>query len=127
MSAKLSSILANSLRIANITMYFGCGCGFGWRKPKRGYTTSGNEFPPRIIKTTEEYSPVQRATSARFYKSRQVYIDRSMTPSPEPIVSEEEGIGELGATLVIWSPNQRCCNEMVVLGFNHYTNWPKKA
>jgi hypothetical protein len=64
-------------------MFFGCGCGFGW--PKKG----SDEFndPPTLTKTIEDHSPtVGTATLARFFKSKQVHIDRSMSPSPESMV-----------------------------------------
>jgi hypothetical protein len=59
-------------------------CGFGW--PKKG----SDEFddPPTLIKIIEEdHSPtVGTATLARFFKSKQVYIDRLMSLSLELMV-----------------------------------------
>ena len=64
-------------------MFFGCGCGFVW--PKKG----SDEFddPLTLIKTIEDHSPtVGTATLVRFFKSKQVHIDRSMAPSPESMI-----------------------------------------
>lgn len=86
-------------------MFFGCGCGFG--RPKKG----SDEFddPPTLIKTIEEedHSPtVGTATLVRFFKSKQVHIDRSMSPSPESMVKsgaqERTGNWEEGLAKTAW-------------------------
>ncbi|KAH7111071.1 hypothetical protein B0J11DRAFT_512247 [Dendryphion nanum] len=64
-------------------MFFGCGCGFGW--PKKG-SEELNDLPT-LVKSIEDHSPtVGKASLARFFKPKQVYIDRSMSPSPEFMV-----------------------------------------
>jgi hypothetical protein len=71
-------------------MFVGCGCGFGW--PKKGSVDMENANLPYIIKSIEDHSPtVGKATLAQFFKSKQVHMDRSMSPSPESTV---EGVHE---------------------------------
>jgi hypothetical protein len=66
-------------------MFFGCGCGFGW--PKKGSADIEHANLPYIIKSIEDHSPtIAKATLAQFFKSKQVRIDRSMSPSLESTV-----------------------------------------
>jgi hypothetical protein len=73
-------------------MFFGCGCGFGW--PMKGSADMENANLPYVIKSIEDHSPtVGKAILAQFFKSKQVHIDRSMSPSPEPTVEGDQKDG----------------------------------